>query len=150
MSCHFSIFREERQKRKEEKEEEKRRKEEERKLADLKRQRMEASMTTSQAEHNNGCNPDGANHGLTNGGGQNGGLLLGQNGDIFDSMQVEFDVDDDLNMADVEDGNDDEDDLDDDDDQDDEDDFGKLFSWPSVAFAWSIMFICISKGQRHY
>ena len=47
---------------------------------------------------------------------------------VFDSMAVEFDVDDDLNLADVEDGNDEdleaeiEDDDDDDDEDDDEDD----------------------------
>ena len=59
------------------------------------------------------------------------------NGLNFDSMQVEFDADDDLNMADVEDGN--EDDLDeieedeeleieeqDEDEEDDEDDFGEF------------------------
>ena len=50
-------------------------------------------------------------------------------------MQVEFDVDDDLNMADVEDGNEDDlEDIDHDDDddeeeeeEDEEDDFGKLY-----------------------
>lgn len=46
---------------------------------------------------------------------------------VFDSMAVEFDVDDDLNLADVEDGNDEDleaeiEDDDDDDEDDDEDD----------------------------
>ena len=63
-----------------------------------------------------------------------GSLGLGGADCVFDSMQVEFDVDDDLNMADVEDGiEDDLEDLDHDDDDDDEeeeedeeDDFGKI------------------------
>ena len=84
-----------------------------------------------------GPNGHGGLHGANGLGFANG---LGSGADcVFDSMQVEFDADDDLNMADVEDGNDmDEDDLDridedDDDDEEEEDEeddttcFGKRF-----------------------
>jgi sRNA-binding carbon storage regulator CsrA len=135
------IAREERQKRKEEKEEEKRRKDEDRKLAEVKRRReleeaKEAAKEAAAAKmvavfgfNNNGFiggpNGHGGLHGANGLGFANG---LGSGADcVFDSMQVEFDVDDDLNMADVEDGNDmDEDDLDrideDEDDEEEEED----------------------------
>ena len=148
-------FREERQKRKEEKEEEKRRKDEDRKLAEVKRRReleeakeaakeaAAAKMAAALGLNNNGLiggpNGHGGLHGANGLGFANG---LGSGADcVFDSMQVEFDVDDDLNMADVEDGNDmDEDDLDrideDEDDEEEEEDeeddttcFGKRFSF---------------------
>lgn len=135
------IAREERQKRKEEKEEEKRRKDEDRKLAEVKRRReleeakeaakeaAAAKMAAALGLNNNGLiggpNGHGGLHGANGLGFANG---LGSGADcVFDSMQVEFDVDDDLNMADVEDGNDmDEDDLDrideDEDDEEEEED----------------------------
>ena len=114
-------YREERQKRKEEKEEEKRRKDEDRKLAEVKRRReleeakeaakeaAAAKMAAALGLNNNGLiggpNGHGGLHGANGLGFANG--LGGSGADcVFDSMQVEFDVDDDLNMADVEDGND--------------------------------------------
>ena len=150
-----NYYREERQKRKEEKEEEKRRKDEDRKLAEVKRRReleeakeaakeaAAAKMAAALGLNNNGLigGPNGHSglHGANGLGFANG---LGSGADcVFDSMQVEFDVDDDLNMADVEDGNDmDEDDLDrideDEDDEEEEEDeeddttcFGKRFSF---------------------
>ena len=116
----LNYYREERQKRKEEKEEEKRRKDEDRKLAEVKRRReleeakeaakeaAAAKMAAALGLNNNGLiggpNGHGGLHGANGLGFANG---LGSGADcVFDSMQVEFDVDDDLNMADVEDGND--------------------------------------------
>ena len=158
MTLFPKYFREERQKRKEEKEEEKRRKDEDRKLAEVKRRReleeakeaakeaAAAKMAAALGLNNNGLiggpNGHGGLHGANGLGFANG---LGSGADcVFDSMQVEFDVDDDLNMADVEDGNDmDDDDLDrideDEDDEEEEEDeeddttcFGKRFSFEST------------------
>ena len=67
-----------------------------------------AKMAAALGLNNNGLiggpNGHGGLHGANGLGFANG---LGSGADcVFDSMQVEFDVDDDLNMADVEDGND--------------------------------------------
>ena len=140
------FFREERKKRKEEekqrkeeeklrKEEEKRKREEDRKLAEMKRRQkeLEAAEAAAKAE----AAALNAANGLP--GGHFG--VGGQHGEVFDSMQVNIDDDDGLNLADVEDlGHDgrdsfedlddlddldddyDEDDVTDEDDEDDEDD----------------------------
>ena len=68
-----------------------------------------AKMAAALGLNNNGLiggpNGHGGLHGANGLGFANG--LGGSGADcVFDSMQVEFDVDDDLNMADVEDGND--------------------------------------------
>ena len=108
------FYREERQKRKEEekrKRDEKR--DEERKLAELKRRNREMELEAAAAASAAAQAAASA-------------ALFNHSGEVFDSMQVEFDADDcDLNLADVEDlGHDDDlglEDLEDDLEEDEED-----------------------------
>ena len=117
ISTFFLLFyREERQKRKEEekrKRDEKR--DEERKLAELKRRNREMELEAAAAALAAAAAQAAASAALFN-----------HSGEVFDSMQVEFDADDcDLNLADVEDlGHDDDlglEDLEDDLEEDEED-----------------------------